>query len=86
MRRSNIVLIVVILVVLGFLVYLSNASKSSSDMAKWRFNYGYEGEKLPYDRDFFIDFMKETSGDFDELEERFSRIDKEEGKGLYFFL
>ncbi len=85
MRRSNIVLIVVILVVLGFLVYLSNASKSSSDMAKWRFNYGYEGEKLPYDRDFFIDFMKETSGDFDELEERFSRIDKEEGKGLYFF-
>ncbi len=85
MRRSNIVLIIVILVVVGFLIYLSNSSRQSSDMAKWRFNYGYEGENLPYDRDFFIDYMEKTSEDFTELEERFSRIDKEESKGLYFF-
>jgi hypothetical protein len=83
--RSNIVLIIVIAVVIGFFVYLSSLGGDLSDSAKWRYYYTYKGDKLPHDRDFFIDYLAEESKKFNTIVERFSRIYISDKKGLYFF-
>lgn len=87
MNRGNVALIVVIVVVVGFLVYLSSLSSNDSDMYKWQFRYQYDGEKLAYDRDFFIDYIKKDVGasNFNKLEERLSRSKNLQDNSLYLF-
>jgi hypothetical protein len=86
-NRSNIILLVLILVVVSFLVYASRQVKDGSERSKWRFEYQYDGEKKAYDRDFFINYLKKDVGssNFTKLDERFSRNDDLEENGLYFF-
>lgn len=87
MNRSNIVLIIVLTIIIGFFMYLSSVFKDDSDKSRWQFRYQYDEEDLAYDRDFYIDYLKKDIGsaNFTSLEERFSRIDEKKEKSLYLF-
>lgn len=87
MNRGNVVLIIVIVLIVGFLAFLSNKFKGDSDRRLWQFNYQYGGEELPYDRDFCLDYLKKDVGssNFYPLEERFSKTDNKKPNSLYLF-
>ena len=87
MKRSNIVLAVMIALIAGALFFLSRFFGRNSDYLDWQFQYEYHEEKLAYDRDFFIDFLEKDIGksNFHRLGERFSQTIDSSNAGLYLY-
>lgn len=86
MNRSNIIIVVLFVGLVGFFVYL-NSLRTESEAVKWQFNYRYDQGKLAHDRDFFIDLMRKDRGSdkFEELKERFSKQEDLKTNDLYLY-
>ncbi len=87
MNRTTTIAVFLIVLLLGVLLYFSSSSKKKNDYVKWQFNYEYDNQKLAYDRDFFIDFIKTDVGpsNFEKLDERLSRQDELDSNSLYLY-
>lgn len=87
MKRNNIVLAVLVLIIVGILYFFTRMLSGNQDYLDWQFTYRYNENKLAYDRDFFVDYMEKDVGkaNFHRLNERFSQTKDSSNKGLYLY-